>query len=122
MELAAAEQLPKAELRNFGLVLGALFAALFGVLPLLGHRALVEWPWIVAASLCLAAQSHVVASRVDARGACAGMVQYAGDPDPDFHDSDHAVQLRDVDLWPRPDETRLRPQVRELPGAESAAS
>jgi hypothetical protein len=55
MELVAAEQLPKAELRNFGLVLGALFAALFGVLPLLRHRALVEWPWIVAAALWLAA-------------------------------------------------------------------
>src|ERR1700722_3531223 len=52
---ARPERLPKSELRNFGLVLGALFAALFGVLPLLRHRPTARWPWIVAAVLCLAA-------------------------------------------------------------------
>jgi hypothetical protein len=55
MEHRAGEQLPKAELRNFGLVLGALFAALFGVLPLLRHRTPAQWPWIVGAVLWLAA-------------------------------------------------------------------
>ncbi len=55
MELRAGEQLPKAELRNFGLVLGALFAGLFGVLPLLRHRRPAEWPWILAAVLWAAA-------------------------------------------------------------------
>jgi hypothetical protein len=51
MELKAGEQLPKSELRNFGLVLGALF----GALPLWRRGALVEWPWAVAAMLWLAA-------------------------------------------------------------------
>jgi Saxitoxin biosynthesis operon protein SxtJ len=55
MEIRAEEQLPKAELRNFGLVLGALFAGLFGVLPLLRHRTLAQWPWVLAAILWLAA-------------------------------------------------------------------
>lgn len=55
MELVAGEQLPRAELRNFGLLLGALFVAFFGLPPLLRHRILVGWPWIVAAALWLAA-------------------------------------------------------------------
>lgn len=56
MESRAGEQRPpKAELRNFGLVLGALFAVLFGALPLWRHHRLVQWPWIAAAVLWLAA-------------------------------------------------------------------
>lgn len=55
MELVAGEQLPRAELRNFGLLLGALLVAFFGLPPLLRHRILVVWPWIVAAALWLAA-------------------------------------------------------------------
>ncbi len=55
MELAARQQLPKAELRNFGLLLGALFAAIFGLLPWMRHRPLEYWPWTVAAVLWLAA-------------------------------------------------------------------
>jgi hypothetical protein len=55
MELAARQQLPNSELRNFGLLLGALFAALFGLLPWLRHRPLAYWPWAVAAVLWLAA-------------------------------------------------------------------
>jgi len=55
MELRAAGQLPKAELRNFGLVLGALFAGLFGVLPLLRHHTPAQWPWVLAAVLWLPA-------------------------------------------------------------------
>jgi hypothetical protein len=42
----------RAELRNFGLVLGALFAAFFSLLPLLrGHHQVHLWPWCVAAVL-----------------------------------------------------------------------
>lgn len=41
------------ELRTFGLVLGALFAAFFGVWPLLHHRGSPHWPWIVAGVLWL---------------------------------------------------------------------
>lgn len=55
MELAAAKQLPKRELRNFGLVLGALFAAFFGLLPMLRHRPPAYWPWTAAAILWMAA-------------------------------------------------------------------
>jgi hypothetical protein len=43
------------ELRTFGLVLGALFVAFFGVIPLLRHRAIHLWPWILAAILWLMA-------------------------------------------------------------------
>jgi hypothetical protein len=39
------------ELRNFGLLLGAIFAGLFGVLPLALHHAMRLWPWIVAIAL-----------------------------------------------------------------------
>lgn len=55
MELAARRQLPKAELRNFGLLLGALFAAIFGAVPWLRYRSLEYWPWAAAAILWLAA-------------------------------------------------------------------
>jgi hypothetical protein len=53
------------ELRSFGLVLGAMFAALFGVLPLLRHRPSPSWPWILAsllwilALICPAALSYL---------------------------------------------------------------
>jgi hypothetical protein len=43
------------ELRTFGLVLGALFAAFFGVWPLLRHRGTPLWPWILAGVLWLLA-------------------------------------------------------------------
>ncbi|MBI3759036.1 MAG: sxtJ, partial [Deltaproteobacteria bacterium] len=41
------------ELRTFGLVLGALFAAFFGVWPLLRHRGTHLWPWVLAGVLWL---------------------------------------------------------------------
>jgi hypothetical protein len=41
------------ELRTFGLVLGTLFAAFFGVWPLLRHRGTHLWPWILAGILWL---------------------------------------------------------------------
>jgi Saxitoxin biosynthesis operon protein SxtJ len=41
------------ELRTFGLVLGALFAAFFGIWPLLRHRGRPLWPWIIASVLWL---------------------------------------------------------------------
>jgi hypothetical protein len=43
------------DLRIFGLVLGALFAAFFGAWPLLRHRGSPHWPWIVAGVLWLTA-------------------------------------------------------------------
>ena len=111
-----------------GLVLGALFAGLFGLLPLLRHRTPAQWPWILAAVLWVAALAWprsltLLTSMVD-RGS---VMRSDGSttrshPDPDLHDRDHAVQLRDVGFRPRPDETRLRPQGRDLPGAEPAAS
>ena len=53
------------ELRTFGLVLGALFAAFFGIWPLIRHRTSPSWPWIAAgilwilALLCPAALSYL---------------------------------------------------------------
>jgi hypothetical protein len=46
----------RAELRNFGLVLGALFAAFFGLLPLLrSHHSVHIWPWCLTAVLWILA-------------------------------------------------------------------
>lgn len=39
------------ELRNFALLLGAIFAALFGLAPMLRHHPMRLWPWIVALAL-----------------------------------------------------------------------
>jgi hypothetical protein len=55
MELRTGAQLPKAELRNFGLLLGALFAGLFSAVPLLRHRTPARWPLILGAALWLSA-------------------------------------------------------------------
>jgi hypothetical protein len=43
------------ELRNFGLLLGGLFALFFGLVPLWRHHGLHLWPWMLAAVLWLAA-------------------------------------------------------------------
>jgi hypothetical protein len=44
------------DLRNFGLLLGALFAMIFGfLLPLLHRRPIPWWPWTLAAMLAAAA-------------------------------------------------------------------
>jgi len=44
------------ELRDFGLIVGAVCAALFGILfPFLKHRAFPLWPWIVALALVIPA-------------------------------------------------------------------
>jgi Saxitoxin biosynthesis operon protein SxtJ len=50
-----AAQAEAKELRTFGLVLGALFAGCFGVVPLLRHRGSPSWPWIVAGTLWILA-------------------------------------------------------------------
>ncbi len=55
LEHGAGEPSSKAELRNFCLVLGALFAVFFGLPPLWRRQATPEWPWIAAAILWLAA-------------------------------------------------------------------
>ncbi|MBF6567784.1 MAG: sxtJ [Candidatus Binataceae bacterium] len=40
------------ELRDFGLIVGGLFALIFGLaIPLLKHRAIPLWPWIVCIAL-----------------------------------------------------------------------
>lgn len=39
------------ELRHFGLVLGAMFAAVFGLLPLVRRHHSPLWPWIAATVL-----------------------------------------------------------------------
>ena len=39
------------ELRNFALLLGAIVAALFGLVPLLRHHPARLWPWIAALAL-----------------------------------------------------------------------
>ena len=44
------------DLRSFGLLTGALFVAIFGlVFPFLRHRAYPLWPWIVAIALAIPA-------------------------------------------------------------------
>lgn len=45
----------RSELRNFGLVLGGLFAAFFGLLPLIRHHTLHTWPWCLACVLWILA-------------------------------------------------------------------
>jgi hypothetical protein len=56
------------ELRSFGLVLGAMFAALFGVWPLLRHRPSPSWPWILASLLWILALICPAALRYLHRG------------------------------------------------------
>ncbi|MGH7907616.1 MAG: SxtJ family membrane protein [Candidatus Binataceae bacterium] len=47
------------ELRDFGLIVGGIFAALFGVaLPLLKHRAIPAWPWVVCVALVIPALAY----------------------------------------------------------------
>ncbi len=43
------------ELRRFGLLLGALLAAIFGGIPLLRHHSTPVWPWVIGAVLWLGA-------------------------------------------------------------------
>lgn len=53
---AATAHTDRTELRNFGVILGALFAAFFGLLPLIRHHhALHIWPWCLAAVLWILA-------------------------------------------------------------------
>ncbi|MGA2409930.1 MAG: SxtJ family membrane protein [Candidatus Binataceae bacterium] len=52
---ASAAKPNPSELRKFGLVLGAMFAGFFGVMPLLRHHPMRLWPWPIAAALWLAA-------------------------------------------------------------------
>jgi hypothetical protein len=56
------------ELRSFGLVLGAMFAALFGVWALLRHRPSPSWPWILASLLWILALICPAALRYLHRG------------------------------------------------------
>jgi len=52
----AAESVTRRQLRDFGLIVGGLCAAIFGlVLPILKHRAMPRWPWIAAIVLIVPA-------------------------------------------------------------------
>lgn len=52
------------ELRDFGLIVGGLFAVIFGlVLPLLKHRSVPLWPWIVCLALVAPALAYPAALR-----------------------------------------------------------
>ena len=55
MEAVSDARASNSELRKFGLILGALFAILFGVVPILRHHGAPRWPWIVAAILWIPA-------------------------------------------------------------------
>lgn len=47
------------ELRDFGLIVGGLFAAIFGLLlPILHRRAIPLWPWALAAILATIAMAR----------------------------------------------------------------
>lgn len=60
----AARPASRKELRDFGLVVGGIFAILFGLgLPLLKHRAFPLWPWAVAAILIAPALAFPAALR-----------------------------------------------------------
>jgi hypothetical protein len=56
------------EFRSFGLLLGALIAAVFGVWPMLRSRDTALWPWIIAAPLWLTALLRPTALRYIHRG------------------------------------------------------
>ena len=51
------------EFRSFGLLLGAMIAAVFGAWPLLRSQHTALWPWIVAAILWVAALLRPTALR-----------------------------------------------------------
>jgi cobalamin synthase len=52
------------ELRDFGLIVGGLFAAIFGLLlPILKHRSVPIWPWVVCFALVVAALAWPAALR-----------------------------------------------------------
>jgi hypothetical protein len=59
--MASMDESTPHELRNFGLILGALFGAFFGVLPALLRGRIHRWPWAVAAALWLAALLYPLA-------------------------------------------------------------
>jgi hypothetical protein len=60
----------RAELRNFGLVLGAMFAGFFGLIPLAIHHRTRIWPWTVAAVLWTTALTLPSALRIIHLGWC----------------------------------------------------
>lgn len=56
MTEGAAQPASRAELRDFGLIVGGLFVAIFGLaLPFLKHRAIPLWPWVAGLVLIVAA-------------------------------------------------------------------
>lgn len=55
MQAVSDARASNSELRKFGLILGALFAILFGAVPILRHHGAPRWPWVVAAILWIPA-------------------------------------------------------------------
>ncbi len=56
MTESGTEPVSRAQLRDFGLIVGGLFAAIFGLaLPFLKHRAIPRWPWIAGLVLVVPA-------------------------------------------------------------------
>jgi len=52
----ATASVSRRQLSDFGLIVGGLFAAIFGLtLPFLKHRAMPRWPWIAAIVLMVPA-------------------------------------------------------------------
>ena len=52
MTEAGVKSASRRELRDFGLIVGAVCAGLFGLLlPFLKHRAFPVWPWVIAVAL-----------------------------------------------------------------------
>jgi hypothetical protein len=56
------------ELRNFGLLVGAIFALLFALIPMLRHHRAPLWPWLIALPLWIAALLVPAALRYPHRG------------------------------------------------------
>jgi Saxitoxin biosynthesis operon protein SxtJ len=56
------------ELRNFGLLVGAMVALLFALIPMLRHHHAPVWPWVIAIPLWIAALLVPDALRYPHRG------------------------------------------------------
>ena len=65
--MTATHPQPK-ELRHFGLLVGAIVALLFALIPMLRHHRAPLWPWVIAIPLWLAALLVPGALRYPHRG------------------------------------------------------
>jgi Saxitoxin biosynthesis operon protein SxtJ len=65
--MTATHPQPK-ELRNFGLLVGAIVVLVFALIPMLRHHRVPLWPWVIAIPLWLAALLVPAALRYPHRG------------------------------------------------------